>query len=391
MTELPRDERKYTQIYKNLDVKKEFVIKNLTKQQNFTQKRKFNKNFVRKEERDLLNDLLYDADSKDLLFLNNLDIKIPILIFEFIFDRLEKEWFSFLETQMKKSEKNFKMTSYFCDICALSSYTSENDLIYCDGCNLCVHQECYGVPLIPEGFWLCRKCLFSGKKSIKCEFCPSKNGAFKETQSGNFGHILCTIYNPKLSFLNNVFLEPIEHENNFFNLPKEKCCICLIQSNAVINCSFYLCTKKYHVTCGIEKEEFYFDHANLISYCNEHSPNKPPEFWKIDDFYGYNALSYKKLKKLPKIRKTIPLHKAEYSKIFDFTNIKPVCTEEMFNRIVNEVKCFYKYKTEEIVLLICKYWQKKHLKNFNSFIPELQFFSNCFDLKDYLENRKLKY
>src|SRR5699024_9655543 len=133
-----------------------------------------------------LNDLLYDADSKDLLFLNNLDIKIPILVFEFIFDRLEKEWFSFLETQMKKSEKNFKMTSYFCDICALSSYTSENDLIYCDGCNLCVHQECYGVPLIPEGFWLCRKCLFSGKKSIKCEFCPSKNGAFKETQSGNF-------------------------------------------------------------------------------------------------------------------------------------------------------------------------------------------------------------
>ncbi|RVD91588.1 PHD zinc finger domain-containing protein [Tubulinosema ratisbonensis] len=387
--EKPRDEKKYSQIYKNLDIKKELIIKKQNKQidnLDLPVRGNFNKKIKENSKRNLLDCLLYDVDSQDLLFLNNLDVKIPVNLFELIFDRLEKEWYSFLETEMKKVEQSFKLTSYFCDICALSSYSSENDLLYCDGCNLCVHQECYGVPLIPEGFWLCRKCLFLGKKNVKCEFCPNKNGALKETISGNYGHILCTIYNPNLFFRNNVFLEPIEYENDFYAQPKEKCVLCKNLSHALIKCSFYLCTKKYHVTCGIENESFYFDQSNLISYCDTHSPNKPPEFWQIEDFYGYNLLSYKKLKKQPKIRKNFKLHKPEYSKIFDFTEIKPVCTQEMFDRVCLEVE--FLCKNKEIVLLVCKYWQKKHFFNFNSFIPELQFFSNCLDLQDWLKKRK---
>ncbi len=35
-------------------------------------------------------------------------------------------------------------------------------MIFCDGCNVCVHQACYGVQELPTGAWLCCPC---GKSS----------------------------------------------------------------------------------------------------------------------------------------------------------------------------------------------------------------------------------
>lgn len=45
-----------------------------------------------------------------------------------------------------------------CTICSKPDSAPPNEILFCDGCDMAVHQVCYGVSIIPEGDWLCRGC-----------------------------------------------------------------------------------------------------------------------------------------------------------------------------------------------------------------------------------------
>ncbi|KAJ3493545.1 hypothetical protein NLG97_g4665 [Lecanicillium saksenae] len=45
-----------------------------------------------------------------------------------------------------------------CGICAKPHSKPPNEIVLCDNCDFAVHQECYELPEIPEGDWLCKSC-----------------------------------------------------------------------------------------------------------------------------------------------------------------------------------------------------------------------------------------
>ncbi|KAI1377603.1 origin recognition complex subunit 4 C-terminus-domain-containing protein [Hypoxylon crocopeplum] len=45
-----------------------------------------------------------------------------------------------------------------CAICAKPDSEPPNEIIFCENCDMAVHQKCYNVPIIPEGDWICRNC-----------------------------------------------------------------------------------------------------------------------------------------------------------------------------------------------------------------------------------------
>lgn len=96
-----------------------------------------------------------------------------------------------------------------CAICDEGDCENANAIVFCDGCDLAVHQECYGIPFIPEGQWLCRKCQMVGRSTPACLFCPNTEGAFKMTHESRWAHLLCAIWIKEVSLGNTTFMEPI--------------------------------------------------------------------------------------------------------------------------------------------------------------------------------------
>lgn len=172
-----------------------------------------------------------------------------------------------------------------CAVCGSSECDNTNAIIFCDGCDIAVHQDCYGVSFIPEGPWLCRRCLIARNQHEKCIFCPSTTGAFKQTDGGDWAHVLCTLWTPELYFANPIYMEPIE---GISSIPKSRwkltCSICRQKVGVCIQCSKPSCFTAYHVTCA-KRAEFYMkykkgvkaaasDNSTLVSYCDKHAPEK---------------------------------------------------------------------------------------------------------------------
>lgn len=202
----------------------------------------------------------YDMDEEDHQWLSLINEErktdgltaVPQEAFELLMDRLEKE--CVFESHITGGETlnpyNIDENAVCC-ICNDGECHNTNAILFCDMCNLAVHQECYGVPYIPEGQWLCRRCLQSPSRSVDCVLCPNKGGAFKQTVDGRWAHVICGLWIPEIQFANPVFLEPIDGINDVPSARwKLLCYICRKRTGACIQCAKANCYVAFHVTCA---------------------------------------------------------------------------------------------------------------------------------------------
>ncbi|XP_037271236.2 bromodomain-containing protein 140 isoform X4 [Rhipicephalus microplus] len=232
----------------------------------------------------------YDMDEEDCAWLQLMNSRrraeglgeVSCDTFELLMDRLEKE--SYFQSQTSGRDLGPPIDEdAVCAICSDGECQNSNAILFCDMCNLAVHQECYGVPYIPEGQWLCRRCLQSPSRAVDCVLCPNKGGAFKQTDDGRWAHVVCALWVPEVCFANTVFLEPID---SLGNIPaarwKLTCYICKQRGvGACIQCHRANCYTAFHVTCAqqaglyMRLEEATGLHVRKAAYCDVHAPAAP--------------------------------------------------------------------------------------------------------------------
>lgn len=255
----------------------------------------------------------YDMDEQDTKWLeaHNLQRReeqveaIKPAVFEVTMTKIEKEWHA-LEKRIPKPNPKPPQThrprsssaaavngepaavgeeqDSKCAICDDGDCENTNAIVFCDGCDLAVHQECYGVPFIPEGQWLCRKCQLIGRGTPTCIFCPNTDGAFKQTNASRWAHLLCAIWIPEVSLGNNTFMEPVMDVEK---VPRPRwklnCYICRQKMGACIQCGNKNCFVAFHVTCARRAKLFLkmksthggpanMDASVLKAYCDKHVP-----------------------------------------------------------------------------------------------------------------------
>ncbi|XP_039369945.1 bromodomain-containing protein 1 isoform X5 [Mauremys reevesii] len=344
--------------------------------------------FIEKSAEELDNEVEYDMDEEDYAWLEIINEKrksdgvsvVSQNMFEFLMDRFEKE--SYCENQKQGDHQSLIDEDAVCCICMDGECQNSNVILFCDMCNLAVHQECYGVPYIPEGQWLCRRCLQSHSRPVDCVLCPNKGGAFKKTDDDRWGHVVCALWIPEVGFANTVFIEPIDGVRN---IPparwKLTCYLCKQKGvGACIQCHKANCYTAFHVTCA-QKAGLYMKmepvkeltgsgttfSVKKTAYCDAHTP--PGCIRRPLNIYGEADLkngvcrkegSVRTARSTSKVRKKAK--KAKKSVVEPCTAMPtvsaPYIPPQRLNKIMNQVAI---QRKKQFVERVHSYWLLKRL------------------------------
>ncbi|KAI5845302.1 PHD-zinc-finger like domain-containing protein [Morchella snyderi] len=403
---------------------------------------------------DILDRVEYDMDEQDDKWLTSINAyrlltsATPITreIFEITMTKIEKEWVT-LEKKIPKVLAKPHSTSFSarrrrtagddeeeeegaedskCAICDDGECENSNAIVFCDGCNLAVHQECYGVPYIPEGQWLCRKCLTVPRQTAHCIFCPNTDGAFKQTTTTRWSHLLCAIWIPEVRLANPAYMEPVD---GMELVPKSRwrltCYICKQKMGACIQCSNKSCFIAFHVTCG-RRARLHMKMKNtsgpgaqleasgLKAYCDKHVPADWRRENDVDEavmdameFYhqtmagrswGDSQSAAMALPdpseensppngilvggNLPRLNLTFGNKRkrnANPKSVWKLPSGAPVIPHVIYTAVVEFLSRFKVYKKEEYVAEACKYWTlKREARRGASLLKRLQLQMNSF-------------
>lgn len=375
----------------------------------------------------------YDMDEQDDMWLEALNAQrrahdlepVTREVFEITITKVEKEWHA-LEKKIPKPNPKPPQThrprsssavavngetqvgeeqDSKCAICDDGDCENTNAIVFCDGCDLAVHQECYGVPFIPEGQWMCRKCQLAGRGIPTCIFCPNTDGAFKQTNNSKWAHLLCAMWIPEVSLGNHTFMEPVMDVDKVpKNRWKLQCYICNQKMGACIQCGNKACYQAFHVTCA-RRAHLYLKMKNnqgalavldggmvLKAFCDKHCPpdyekehavaaatKEAKKFYKRTMKGRIWANSQASAQQLAathrhaitehppdesqmigaKLSNTSDKKKGQPGKIWKLPSGAPVIPQAVFDLVDSGLARFSLRKRKEYVAEACRYWTLK--------------------------------
>ena len=144
-----------------------------------------------------------------------------------------------------------------CGICFDGESTEKNPIVFCERCNLPLHQSCYGIKNIPDGDYFCDRCLYIERMMVgsavrvdpKCMYCPVKAGAMKCTENREWIHLMCALWHSdQVTISDKASMSSIRCKETLLN--SEKCSICNQKSGLTLECSKPLCKKRFHPICA---------------------------------------------------------------------------------------------------------------------------------------------
>jgi hypothetical protein len=236
----------------------------------------------------------YGIDDADLSWLAEQNLPTTELdeeAMELLIDILEKESFRQLEFRQINvevaqvdPEEEADADDQPCAACGVRDCDDENPILFCDGCDLPVHQGCQDLQHVPDGDWFCDTCVYrmvpttnagaksknsqntAGSKSksftinmqipVPCILCGMVDGGiFKKTHiPGRFVHLVCALMTPEVWF-----------EHDYANVSRAlqvrkstECAVCGF-TGGVVKCHHRTCFTHYHVTCARENgQRLYF-------------------------------------------------------------------------------------------------------------------------------------
>lgn len=210
----------------------------------------------------VMQELDYDMDQDDFDFLQELNEYMKTshqrLLTEEDFENaiimLEYNTAEKIRSHLK--QKSCDDDDIVCDICLLPDADDGNEMVFCERCNACVHQNCYGISVVPNGTWLCKPCSIVRRPA--CLLCPKFGGPMKCTPSGTvWCHLTCAFWLPELKFGDYVKMEPIL---NLDRIPHARwtlrCVVCSTSEGACVQCAHKNCRTPFHVTCGLSAGYF---------------------------------------------------------------------------------------------------------------------------------------
>jgi len=165
-----------------------------------------------------------------------------------------------------------------CMICDDGEVTPDNQILFCESCNVAVHQVCYGIDYVPEGDYYCIACTKFGRVKprdkdegpnttplpIFCELCPVKQGAFVQTACvladeekeryplGKWVHSVCAKWQG-LKFKYKDRTDTVEDVTEFkvgYRQHNIICFLCKGARGTMNRCRHKHCDRWLHVTCA---------------------------------------------------------------------------------------------------------------------------------------------